>query len=144
MPAGFLNRNVSPYKARLMASRILDLPEPFGPVIANTPASAIGALSKSVSGEKYRSSWQVKREDASPDGKLMAAQMQLVHINGEEQIIEREAHKVLAFNTEITGMDFRRFSRSIMLAQGDFAAFLNALDAERLDILERIISNDIF
>lgn len=97
-----------------------------------------------INGKKYRSSWQVKREEASPEGKLMAAQMQLTQVNGDDQLLEREVHKVLALNTELTGMDFRRFTRSTMLAQGDFAAFLNALDAERLDILERIISKDIY
>ncbi|MBT5222556.1 MAG: AAA family ATPase [Gammaproteobacteria bacterium] len=118
--------------------------KPAENVMTKNTAVCFAQVEFLVSGEKYRSSWQVKRQNASPDGKLMAAQMQLIHINGEEQIIEREVHKVLAFNTEIIGMDFRRFSRSIMLAQGDFAAFLNALDAERLDILERIISNDIY
>jgi len=41
-------------------------------------------------------------------------------------------------------MNFRNFTRSILLAQGDFAAFLNALDSERMDILEKIISTDIY
>jgi exonuclease SbcC len=41
-------------------------------------------------------------------------------------------------------MNFRNFTRSILLAQGDFAAFLNALDNERMDILEKIISADIY
>ncbi|WP_428354799.1 ATP-binding protein [Methyloprofundus sp.] len=118
--------------------------KPAENVMTNNTAVCFAQVEYLISGEKYRSSWQVKREDASPEGQLMAAQMQLVHVNGEEQVIEQEVHKVLAFNTEITGMDFRRFSRSIMLAQGDFAAFLNALDAERLDVLERIISNDIY
>ena len=118
--------------------------KPAENVMTRNTAVCFAQVEFIVSGEKYRSSWQVKRQDSSPDGKVMAAQMQLVHVNGEEQILEREAHKVLAFNTEITGMDFRRFTRSIMLAQGDFAAFLNALDSERLDILERIISNDIY
>jgi len=118
--------------------------KPAENVMTKNTAVCFAQVEFIVNGEKYRSSWQVKREDASPEGKVMAAQMQLMHVNGEDQIIEREAHKVLALNTEITGMDFRRFTRSIMLAQGDFAAFLNALDAERLDILERIISNDIY
>ena len=118
--------------------------KPAENVMTKNTAVCFAQVEFIVNGEKYRSSWQVKREDASPEGKIMAAQMQLMHVNGEDQIIEREAHKVLALNTEITGMDFRRFTRSIMLAQGDFAAFLNALDAERLDILERIISNDIY
>jgi exonuclease SbcC len=62
--------------------------------------------------------------------------MRLTRVNDEEHILASESHKVLAQNTELTGMDFRRFTRSIMLAQGDFAAFLKALDVERLDILE--------
>ncbi|GAW84914.1 exonuclease SbcC [Bathymodiolus platifrons methanotrophic gill symbiont] len=118
--------------------------KPAENVMTKNTAVCFAQVEFIVNGEKYRSSWQVKRQDALPEGKVMAAQMQLIHVNGEEQIVEREAHKVLAFITELTGMDFRRFSRSIMLAQGDFAAFLNALDSERLDILERIISNDIY
>ncbi|NOQ12985.1 MAG: AAA family ATPase [Methyloprofundus sp.] len=97
-----------------------------------------------VSGEKYRSSWQAIRQNSSPGGEVLAPQMQLMHINGEEQLLTKEAHKVLQQNAELTGMDFRRFTRSIMLAQGDFAAFLYALDTERLEILERIISHDIY
>lgn len=97
-----------------------------------------------VDGKKYRSSWQVAREGGIPEGEVMAAQMQLMVVNGEEQVLAEEVHKVLSQNADITGMDFRRFTRSIMLAQGDFSAFLNALDTERLDILERIISNDIY
>jgi len=118
--------------------------KPAENVMTRNTAVCFAQVEFIVSGNKYRSSWQVKRQDASPEGKLMAAQMQLTHINGEDQVLEREAHKVLALNTELTGMDFRRFTRSIMLAQGDFSAFLNALDAERLDILERIISKDIY
>ncbi len=99
-----------------------------------------------VGGEKYRSSWQVQRQNAVADGAVMPDEMQLVHLvtDTEEQVLEQESHKVLALNADLTGMDFRRFTRSIMLAQGDFAAFLNALDSERLDILERIISHDIY
>ena len=118
--------------------------KPAANVMTKNTAVSFAQVEFIVSGEKYRSSWQVKRQDAAPENKVMAAQMQLIHINGEDQVIEREAHKVLAFNTKLTGMDFRRFSRSIMLAQGDFAAFLNALDTERLDILERIINDDIY
>ena len=118
--------------------------KPAENVMTRNTAGCFAQVEFLVSGEKYRSSWQVTRQDASPEAEVMATQMQLAHINGEEQVLEKEAHKVLQKNTELTGMDFRRFTRSIMLAQGDFAAFLNALDTERLDILERIISNDIY
>ena len=60
------------------------------------------------------------------------------------EVLATTPQQVCSRITEITGMNFRNFTRSIMLAQGDFAAFLNALDSERMDILEKIISTDIY
>ncbi|MBE0469287.1 MAG: AAA family ATPase [Methyloprofundus sp.] len=119
-------------------------PKPSENVMTNNTAGCFAQVEFVIDGEKYRSSWQLKRANAQADGELMAVEMRLTRVSGEEQILASEAHKVLARNTELTGMDFRRFTRSIMLAQGDFAAFLKALDVERLDILERIINKDIY
>ena len=92
---------------------------------------------------KYRSSWHVQREGANPDGELTPPAMQLVRLSDAE-VLATAPQQVCARITEITGMNFRNFTRSILLAQGDFAAFLNALDNERMDILEKIISTDIY
>jgi exonuclease SbcC len=91
--------------------------------------------------EKYRSNWRVQRDAA---GELQPPEMQLVHVNDQEETLAATPHEVNAKLAEITGMNFRNFTRSIMLAQGDFAAFLNALDSERMDILEKIIGSDIY
>jgi len=69
--------------------------------------------------------------------------MKLTRLSDDE-VLATTAQQVCARITEITGMNFRNFTRSILLAQGDFAAFLNALDNERMDILEKIISADIY
>ncbi|NOQ63995.1 MAG: AAA family ATPase [Methyloprofundus sp.] len=114
--------------------------KPAENVMTRHTAGCFAQVEFLVSGEKYRSIWQVKRQNETADGAVMAPQMQLTRLDEAEQVIASEAHKVLSQNTDLIGMDFRRFTRSIMLAQGDFSAFLNALDAERLDILERIIS----
>lgn len=119
-------------------------PKPAENVMTNNTAGCFAQVEFVIDGEKYRSSWQVKRANAQADGELMPVEMRLTRVNDEEHILASESHKVLAQNTELTGMDFRRFTRSIMLAQGDFAAFLKALDVERLDILERIINKDIY
>ncbi len=92
---------------------------------------------------KYRSSWHVQRVDANPDAEQMPPEMKLTRLSDDE-VLATTAQQVCARITEITGMNFRNFTRSIMLAQGDFAAFLNALDSERMDILEKIISADIY
>lgn len=92
----------------------------------------------------YQANWSVQREKNEPTGRLLAPKMKLMRITGEDEILAETAETVCQRISEITGMNFRNFTRSIMLAQGDFAAFLNALDNERLDILEKIISTDVY
>lgn len=92
---------------------------------------------------KYRSSWHAQRVDKNPEGELTPPEMKLTRLNDNE-VLASTAQQVCARISEITGMNFRNFTRSILLAQGDFAAFLNALDNERMDILEKIISTDIY
>lgn len=93
---------------------------------------------------KFRAGWRAKREGGEPYAKVLPPEMFLMQLDGEEQLLADQAQQVRNKVAELTGLDFRRFTRSIMLAQGDFAAFLNALDSERLDILEKIISADIY
>ncbi len=93
--------------------------------------------------EKYRSSWQVQRENSNPETDLSSPEMKLIRLSDNE-VLATTPQQVCMKITEITGMNFRNFTRSILLAQGDFAAFLNALDNERMDILEKIISADIY
>ena len=45
---------------------------------------------------------------------------------------------------EITGLDFGRFTKSMLLAQGGFAAFLNAEANERAELLEELTGTDIY
>ena len=117
---------------------------PAAHVMTKGASESFAHVEFSLAGERYRSSWQVRRADNRPDGELLAPQMTLIRLDGSEQPLADQVHKVRAAMEELTGMNFRRFTRSIMLAQGDFAAFLDALDNERLDILEKIISSNIY
>ena len=45
---------------------------------------------------------------------------------------------------DVTGMSFDQFTRSIMLAQGSFAAFLQASADDRAPLLEQITGTDIY
>ncbi len=93
--------------------------------------------------EKYRSSWYLQRQDMKPEAEFTSPEMKLTRLSDNE-VLATTSQQVCARITDITGMNFRNFTRSILLAQGDFAAFLNALDNERMDILEKIISADIY
>ncbi|MBI5914227.1 MAG: AAA family ATPase [Bacteroidetes bacterium] len=59
-------------------------------------------------------------------------------------VAERKIREVDAFVEEVAGLDFDRFTRSAMLAQGDFAAFLKAAHKERSELLERITGTEIY
>lgn len=43
----------------------------------------------------------------------------------------------------ITGLDFDRFTKSMLLSQGQFAAF-NADDKSRAELLEELTGTDIY
>lgn len=92
--------------------------------------------------EAYQASWQVRRDSHSTDTGL-TTRMQLIRISDRE-VLADSIPQVGNRIAQLTGMNFRNFTRSMLLAQGDFAAFLNALDNERMDILEKIVGADIY
>ncbi|MEJ5366408.1 MAG: AAA family ATPase [Desulfosoma sp.] len=87
----------------------------------------------------YRSRWWARK---GPEG-LVGPEMSLSVINGTENLLEDRIIRVRTRIGEITGLDFKRFCRSVLLAQGQFAAFLTALENERADILEKIIGAEV-
>ena len=113
-------------------------------VMTKSTAESFSEVEFALGTDKYKASWHVTRTDGNATGELLAPEMKLVQLNGSEQVLENSAQKVREKMTELTGMDFHKFSKSMVLAQGDFAAFLNALDSERMDILEKISGSDIY
>ena len=97
----------------------------------------------SIDGEKYRSNWSAQRATDDDSHNLLPIEMNLYRYS-DGKILAQTPQQVCTQVADITGMNFRSFTRSILLAQGDFSAFLNALDNERMDILERIIGSDIY
>jgi len=93
--------------------------------------------------DKYRANWEVKYDDIQQTKAPMPT-MSLSQINDQEQLLADTPNQVRNKIAELTGMDFHKFSKSIVLPQGDFAAFLNALDSERMDILEKISGKDLY
>ena len=94
--------------------------------------------------DKFRSSWSVKRTTVGTMSLPAVPNMQLTRIDGLEEILADTPNQVRVRIAELTGMDFHRFSKSIVLPQGDFAAFLHALESERMDILEKISGTNIY
>ncbi len=113
-------------------------------VMTKSTAESFAEVEFSLDDDQYRASWRVVRADGNTSGELQSPEMKLVQLNGSEKVLEESTQKVRDRMNELTGMDFHKFSKSMVLAQGDFAAFLNALDSERMDILEKISGFDIY
>ncbi len=93
----------------------------------------------SVRNHRYCSRWSVQKAGEIPE----PPEMSLFSLNGEKSLLESRSIPVRNRIAELTGLDFKRFCRSILLAQGEFSAFLNALENERADILEKIIGPEM-
>ena len=92
---------------------------------------------------KYRSFWGQHRSHKKAGGDLQNAQREIVDAN-TNTVLESHLSRVDAKIEEITGMDFQRFTRSMLLAQGSFDAFLKASPSERAPILEQITGTEIY
>ncbi|MEL6968815.1 MAG: AAA family ATPase [Bacteroidota bacterium] len=100
-----------------------------------------------VDEDRYLASWRMHRARHKLDGNLLAPQRELARWDEDKQAFIAIAEKVRDVEDtvrKITKLDFERFTRSVMLAQGDFAAFLRANDKERSDLLERITGTGIY
>ncbi len=118
--------------------------KPAAHVITQQTQACFAQVEFALGGEKYRSSWRVQYGDGSSQTELSAPEMRLLRIGEQEEILAETPVQVRQRIAELTGMDFHKFSKSMVLPQGDFAAFLNALDSERMDILEKISGTDIY
>ncbi len=98
-------------------------------------------VSFEVKGKIYRSSWMQKKARLKHDGKLQPSKMELAEYDGK---IIQTGTKVPKFIEELTGLDFERFTQSMMLSQGDFDAFLKAKQSDRSVLLERITGTKIY
>ncbi|MEO1953686.1 MAG: hypothetical protein ABGW74_03175 [Campylobacterales bacterium] len=96
-----------------------------------------------VKGKHYRSSWNQKRARKKPDGKFQTPKMEIVDLQ-EDKIFPIKSKEVPKKVEELSGLDFSRFTQSMLLAQGSFDAFLKADEKERSVLLEKITGTQIY
>ncbi len=118
-------------------------------VLSYGAVESLAEVEFQTNGDVYRAHWSLRRARQKVDGNIQPPFRQLAKATkkkGEEvfEIIAEGQREVDKLVEDITGLDFDRFSRSVLLSQGDFAAFLKANEKDRSDLLERITGTDIY
>ena len=92
---------------------------------------------------RFRCHWSQHKARSRVDGALQSQRHEIVDATSGE-ILESKIKDVAARVATVTGMTFTQFTRSILLAQGGFAAFLQAGSDERAPVLEQITGSEIY
>jgi exonuclease SbcC len=94
-------------------------------------------------GVEYRARWSVRRARGKASGKLQNTELLLQTVDGG-QIIGRLKDEVQQAIRDRLGLTFPQFTRAVLLAQNEFAAFLKAKDNERAELLETLTGLDVY
>ncbi len=96
--------------------------------------------------QTYLASWSQHKARKNVAGKLQDPKHEISRrtAEGEFEPIETKSSQTKKVVSDITGMDFDHFTRSMLLAQGGFDAFLKAGATDRAPILEKITGTAIY
>ncbi len=94
----------------------------------------------------YRGKWLVWRARGKLDGNIRVKR-ELAKWHPKKKKFEIIAEKIREIDEkveDISGLDYQRFCKSVLLSQGDFATFLKASERDRSNLLERITGTEIY
>ena len=96
-----------------------------------------------LDGQPWESEWTVRRARNRPSGNLQDYTLRLTNLTtrlpfaGTKTETLREIERVI-------GLNYEQFTRSVLLAQGDFTAFLKAARDDKASLLEKITGTEIY
>jgi DNA repair protein SbcC/Rad50 len=92
--------------------------------------------------QAYRARYAIQRTHKKASGKLKVAEHTVVTLP-ELTLVADKSNAIKAVESKI-GLTFEQFSRAVLLAQHEFAAFLKATGDERAQLLECLTGTDKF
>lgn len=96
-----------------------------------------------VTGHRYRSRWSVRRTRSRADGSLRTQTVEVMDLDAEESF-QGSRKEVLARLTEVIGLTYEQFTRTVLLAQNDFATFLKSRESAKAELLEKLTGTEVY
>jgi DNA repair protein SbcC/Rad50 len=138
---------------RVVEGRRESAPDPSGELITIQDSRAIlrrGASNGYAEvdfvgqdGERYRVRWEANRARGRANGRLQNEQRSLFRLDDGSAVAAGKTQVREAIETR-TDLTFDQFRRTVLLAQGEFDAFLLAAESERAELLEKITGTEIY
>lgn len=138
---------------RTTVSRRENAPDPSGEPISASDGRAIlrrgagGGYAEvdfiGQDGEGYRARWEANRARGRANGRLQNEQRALYRLDDGSAVAtgKTQVKEAVEARTDLT---FEQFRRTVLLAQGEFDAFLLAAEGERAELLEKITGTEIY
>src|SRR5690606_11742760 len=96
-----------------------------------------------IDNHHYRATWSVRRARNKAEGNLQPNEVSLKNISTDQDIPGKKT-ELLPEIERLVGLNFEQFTRSVLLAQGDFTAFLKAGKDEKSSLLEKLTGTHIY
>ncbi|MFC3199310.1 AAA family ATPase [Parapedobacter deserti] len=96
-----------------------------------------------IDGQHYRATWSVRRARNRVEGSLQQAGITLKHLTTGRDIGGKKT-ELLPEIARLVGLTYEQFIRSVLLAQGDFTAFLKADKDQKASLLEKLTGTHIY
>ena len=92
----------------------------------------------------YRAVWSIEIKQKRSGERSETIKRHLANVTDGNRILTEKIRDMDEQVAALTGLSFAQFTKSVLLAQGDFAAFLKADQKERSALLEQLTGTDIY
>jgi exonuclease SbcC len=96
-----------------------------------------------IDNQQYRATWTIRRSRNKVDGNLQSYEILLKNLDTNTDVQGRKT-ELLDEIERLVGLNFEQFTRAVLLAQGDFTAFLKAGKDEKSALLEKLTGTRIY
>ena len=96
-----------------------------------------------VDGHRYRSRWSVRRTRNKVSGSLQPQTMEVKELDTGKEF-QGTKKELLAQLTELVGLTYEQFTRTVLLAQNDFSTFLKSKGAAKAELLEKLTGTGVY